>query len=128
MALDYLCSISRSNPEYDRPRRLVLLEVNQELAESPRLRVSPELSDPVGSLEVGEHEDVEQLGAGERVRGRLRARRPSCSGRPYDPSTFRHAGQCEHRYTSDLALLRAILKVRDGAGGRYWWVECATCE
>jgi hypothetical protein len=36
---------------------------------------------------------------------------------PYDPSTFRHAGQCEHRYTSDPALLRAILKVRDGAGG-----------
>jgi len=27
---------------------------------------SPELSDPVGSLEVGEHQDVEQLGAGSR--------------------------------------------------------------
>jgi hypothetical protein len=26
---------------------------------------------------------------------------------PYDPSTFRHAGQCEHRYTSDPALLRS---------------------
>jgi hypothetical protein len=47
---------------------------------------------------------------------------------PYDPSTFRHAGQCEHRYASDPALLRAILKVRDGAGGDYWWVECGTCE
>ena len=47
---------------------------------------------------------------------------------PYDPSTFRHAGQCEHRDTSDPALLRVILKVRDGAGGGYWWVECATCE
>jgi len=47
---------------------------------------------------------------------------------PYDPSTFRHAGQCEHRSTSDPALLRAILKVRDGAGGGYWWVECASCE
>src|SRR5215204_7414177 len=34
---------------------------------------------------------------------------------PYDPSTFRRAGECEHRYTSDPALLRAILKVRDGA-------------
>ncbi len=43
-------------------------------------------------------------------------------------STFRHAGQCEHRYTSDPAPLRAILKVRDGAGGGYWWVECGTCE
>jgi hypothetical protein len=47
---------------------------------------------------------------------------------PYDPSTFRHAGQCEHRYTSDPAPLRAILKVRDGAGRDYWWVECGTCE
>ena len=28
------------------------------------LRVAPELADPVGSLEVGEHQDVEQLGAG----------------------------------------------------------------
>ena len=28
------------------------------------VRITPELADPVGSLEVGEHEDVEQLGAG----------------------------------------------------------------
>jgi hypothetical protein len=41
---------------------------------------------------------------------------------------LRHAGQCEHRYTSDPARLRAILRVRDGAGGGYWWVECGTCE
>jgi hypothetical protein len=47
---------------------------------------------------------------------------------PYDPSTFRHAGQCEHRETDDPVLLKAILKVRDGVGGGYWWVECATCE
>jgi hypothetical protein len=47
---------------------------------------------------------------------------------PYDPSTFRHAGQCEHRETDDPVLIKAILKVRDGVGGRYWWVECATCE
>jgi hypothetical protein len=47
---------------------------------------------------------------------------------PYDPSTFRHAGQCEHRDASDPALLRVILKVRDGVGGGYWWVECGTCE
>jgi hypothetical protein len=33
------------------------------------LRVAPELSDPVGSLEVGQHEDVEQLGAGSRPEG-----------------------------------------------------------
>ena len=32
--------------------------------EGPALRVAPELADPVGPLEVGEHQDVEQLGAG----------------------------------------------------------------
>ena len=41
----------------------------------------------------------------------------SCSARPYDPSTFIHAGQCEHIHTSDPALLRAILKVRTGWAG-----------
>jgi hypothetical protein len=28
------------------------------------LRIAPELSDPVGAVEIGQHEDVEQLGAG----------------------------------------------------------------
>jgi hypothetical protein len=32
--------------------------------EGAALRITPELSDPVGPLEVGEHQDVEQLGAG----------------------------------------------------------------
>mgnify|MGYP003547773656 CR=1 FL=1 len=39
------------------------------LREGAILRVAPELSDPVGSLEVGEHQDVEQLGAGSRTEG-----------------------------------------------------------
>jgi hypothetical protein len=49
---------------------------------------------------------------------------------PYDPSTFRHAGQCEHRDTTDPDLFRLFLKVKDGAGdaGGYWWVECGSCE
>jgi len=54
-------------PEHaDEPRseRSVLLAVDQQLGEGPALRVAPELSDPVGSLEIGEHEDVEQLGEG----------------------------------------------------------------
>jgi hypothetical protein len=28
---------------------------------------------------------------------------------------------------TDPAVLRIILKVKDGAGGGYWWVECGTC-
>ena len=51
------------------PERPVLLAVDQELGEGAALRVAPELSDPVGSLEVGQHEDVEQLGAGSRPEG-----------------------------------------------------------
>ena len=51
------------------PERPVLLAVDQELGEGAALRVAPELSDPVGSLEVGQHEDVEQLGARRRPEG-----------------------------------------------------------
>jgi len=50
--------------EHDRPRRLVLLQVDQQLAEGPCLGVPPELADPLGAVEVGEAEDVEQFGAG----------------------------------------------------------------
>ena len=46
------------------PMRPVLLAVDQELGEGATLRVSLELSNSVGPLEVGEHEDVEKLGAG----------------------------------------------------------------
>jgi hypothetical protein len=34
-------------PEHDRSRRLVLLKIDQELAEGPGLRVTPELADPL---------------------------------------------------------------------------------
>ncbi len=37
---------------------------DQQLGEGTDLRVAPELSDSVGPLEVGGHEDMEQLGAG----------------------------------------------------------------
>ena len=37
----------------------ILLAVDQQLGEGAALRVAPELADRVGSLEVGEHEDVE---------------------------------------------------------------------
>jgi len=42
---------------------------DQQLREGATLRVSPELADPVGSLEVGKHQDVEQLGAGSGAEG-----------------------------------------------------------
>jgi hypothetical protein len=41
------------------PAGEILLAIDQELGESATLRIAPELSDPVGSLEVGGHEDVE---------------------------------------------------------------------
>jgi hypothetical protein len=47
-----------------RPEDPIFLAVDQQLGEGATLRVAPELSDTVGSLEVGEHEDVEELGAG----------------------------------------------------------------
>ena len=55
------------HPDQHRSQRPVLLAVDQELGEGAALRVAPELADPVGSLEVGEHEDVEQLGAWSRT-------------------------------------------------------------
>jgi hypothetical protein len=51
------------------PQCPILLAVDQELGEASALRVAPELADPVVSLEVGEHQDVEQLGAGSRTEG-----------------------------------------------------------
>jgi hypothetical protein len=46
---------------------------------------------------------------------------------PYDPRTFRHAGQCEHRDTTDPGLVKLILDVKPGTGGAYWWVTCQSC-
>jgi hypothetical protein len=45
------------------PEDSILLAVDQELGEGATLRVAPELADPVGPLEVGQHQDVEQFGA-----------------------------------------------------------------
>jgi hypothetical protein len=52
----------------------------------------------------------------------------SLSPTVFDPTarseTSRHVPQCEFASATDAAVLRFILKVRDGAGGDYWWVEC----
>jgi hypothetical protein len=45
-----------------RPERPIILAVDQQLREGPTLRVAPERADPVGPVEVGEHQDVERLG------------------------------------------------------------------
>jgi hypothetical protein len=54
-------------PDQHRPEGPVLLAVDQELDEGTGLVIPPELSDPVGTIEVGEDEDVEKLGAGTRT-------------------------------------------------------------
>jgi hypothetical protein len=36
------------------------------LSEAPSFRVSPEFTDPLGRVEVGEHQDVEELGKSRR--------------------------------------------------------------
>ena len=37
-------------------------------------------------------------------------------------------GGCEFASETDAAVLRDILKVKDGAGGDYWWVERGACD
>ena len=52
-----------------------------------------------------------------RDRGSLRAHRRPCSARSARGKTSCHAGQCEFVSETDAAVLRVILKVKDGAGG-----------
>jgi hypothetical protein len=57
------------HPDQHRPQGPVLLAVDQQLGEGAALRVAPELADAVRSLEVGEHQDVEQFSAGSGAEG-----------------------------------------------------------
>ena len=60
----YPCSLAfPQHPDEHCPQGPVLLAIDQELGEGAALRVAPELTDPVGAVEVGEQEDVEQLGS-----------------------------------------------------------------
>ena len=52
------------HPHQHRPERRILLAVDQELGEAAARGVVQSLADPVDSLEVREHQDVEKLGAG----------------------------------------------------------------
>jgi hypothetical protein len=42
---------------------------------------------------------------------------------PLDPKTSHHAPECEYA-ASDAAVLKIVLKIKEGAGGTYWWVAC----
>jgi hypothetical protein len=50
-------------PEDDRPCRSVLLQVDQQLPELSGLRVAPELTDPLGAVQVQEAPEEEEFGA-----------------------------------------------------------------
>ena len=39
---------------------------------------------------------------------------------PLDPKTSRHVPQCEFASAADSAVVRVLLKVREGTGGDYW--------
>jgi hypothetical protein len=108
-----------------RPERPILLAVDQQLGEGAALRVAPELADPVGSLEVREHEDVEKLGAGEPDRARrdilgagAPARRVSRVGRltPFPTAVCPYGHDHQHHY------------LRDEAGHRDRVIEQVTCR
>jgi hypothetical protein len=74
-------SLPHHADEY-RPHGAVLLAVDQEVAEPPGLRMPPELADPLGPVEVGQAEDVEEFGASRRRASRRSCgRRSSSSGR-----------------------------------------------
>jgi hypothetical protein len=47
---------------------------------------------------------------------------------PLDAKSSRHAGECEFASETDAAVLKIVLKVKDGAGGGCWWVECGACD
>jgi hypothetical protein len=57
------------HPDEHRPEGPILLAVDRQLREGSALQVAPELADPVGPLEVGEHQDVEEFGAGSWAEG-----------------------------------------------------------
>jgi hypothetical protein len=59
------------HPVYHRPKDPILLAVDRELGGGATLRVAPELSDPVGALEVGQREDSGAARLGQRLRCRL---------------------------------------------------------
>jgi hypothetical protein len=46
------------------------------------------------------------------------------------PLAHRHGGVGGARIKASYrsAMLRIVLKAKDGAGGDYWWVTCSGCD
>jgi hypothetical protein len=61
--------VPAQHADQHRPVRPIFLAVDQELGEGARLGVPPVGADPVGPLGVREHQDMEQLGAGNWAEG-----------------------------------------------------------
>jgi hypothetical protein len=57
------------HPNDNGPRHSILLDVNQELGERPHALVRPELAHPRCALEVGQQQDVKELGPDGRREG-----------------------------------------------------------
>jgi hypothetical protein len=51
------------HPDEHRPQASDPPRSDRQLGEGPRLRIPPELADPVGAVEVGERQYVEESGA-----------------------------------------------------------------
>ena len=87
------------------------------------LKLDPGFEPPWQEIETG-------LGIAKCQCGKEYWREPPADHRvrldPPDPTTARHAPQCEHRDTTDPGLLRAILRAQDREG--YWWRECSACD
>jgi hypothetical protein len=60
------------HPDEHRPKRPVLLGVDQQLGEGAALRVAPELADPFRPAEVGKYQGVQEFGAGSRPKASRR--------------------------------------------------------
>jgi hypothetical protein len=98
------------HPNENRPEHPILLAVDQELGEGVALRVAPELSDPVGLLEVGSMRtwSSSARGAGPRASRRSRSRRSRSS------SSGLTAGRLRRRSVTRLpACLSTYVLSRD---------------
>ncbi len=90
----------------------------------PILRANPSFAPVWSEVERGHWRRECQCGAEdyrepERARVRLD---------PLDAKTSRHAPECEFASDTNPAVLRLILRVKEGMGGGYWWVECGSCS